>query len=165
MLRDCTVFHALWFLQMTCRLSLLLLLPVLPALTLCTVMEYAKFEQIDFGATVHASFDELEPIHIAFQRAITPLKSQPRKDGIFVLLHTRHKRIKCFKLAGLHGLQPSIKLLSCALTHHLQKRFYQGVSRLKVWASLPQLPECLSFFWLQILWPAEKEPGSLLCRE
>jgi len=29
------------------------------------VIEYAKLEQIDFGATVHASFDELEPIHIA----------------------------------------------------------------------------------------------------
>jgi len=51
------------------------------------------------------------------------------------------------------------------VSHHLQKRFYQVVSRLKVWASLPQLPKRLAFFLLQILWPAEKEPGDLLCRE
>jgi len=56
-------------------------------------------------------------------------------------------------------------LLTCALTHHLQKRFDQAVSRLKVGASLPQLLEHLSFFLLQILWPAEKEPGGPLCRE
>jgi len=56
MQRACAVFQTL----------LLLLVPlVLSVLTLFAVLEYAKLEQIDFGATVHASFDELEPIHIA----------------------------------------------------------------------------------------------------
>jgi hypothetical protein len=27
-------------------------------------MEHAKLEQIDFGATIHASFNEFEAIHI-----------------------------------------------------------------------------------------------------
>ena len=66
MLRDCTVFHDLRFLQMTYLLSLLIFLLVLSVLTLFAVMEHAKLEKIDFSATVHASFDELEPIHIAF---------------------------------------------------------------------------------------------------
>src|SRR6266496_6742673 len=57
MLRVCTVFHALRFLQMNHRLSLLLFLLVLSVLTRFAVMEHAKLEQIDFGATVHTSFD------------------------------------------------------------------------------------------------------------
>ncbi len=57
MQRACAVFQTL----------LLLLVPlVLSVLTLFAVMEHAQLEQIDVGATVHASFDELEPIHIAF---------------------------------------------------------------------------------------------------
>ena len=57
MQRACAVFQAL---------RLLLVPLVLSVLTLFAVIEHAKLEQIDFGATVHAPFDELEPIHIAF---------------------------------------------------------------------------------------------------
>src|SRR5229473_471340 len=60
------------FLQRNHLLSLLLVLLVLSVLTLFTVMEYSKLEQIDFGTTIHASFDELKPIHIPFSRASAP---------------------------------------------------------------------------------------------
>src|SRR5437763_10244184 len=115
MLRDWAVFHDRRFLQINPLLFLLLVLLVLSVLTLFAVMEHAKLEQIDFGATVHASFNELEPIHIPLQRTIAPLESQPRKDGVFVLLHTRHKGLKGFKMTSLHRCQPGIKLLTCAL--------------------------------------------------
>ena len=66
MLRDCTVFHDLRFLQMTYLLSLLIFLLVLSVLTLFAPMEHAKLEKIEFGATIHASFNELKPVHIPF---------------------------------------------------------------------------------------------------
>jgi hypothetical protein len=40
-------------------LSWLLVLLVLSVLALCAVMEHAELEQIDSGATVHASFTEV----------------------------------------------------------------------------------------------------------
>ena len=110
-------------------------------------MEHAKFEQIDFGATVHASFDELEAIHIPFERTITPRQRQPCKDGIFVLLHPSHKGRKRFKMTGLHRCQPGVKLFSCVLAHHMQKRFHQLVSSLNVWVSLPQQLKARQFFF------------------
>ncbi len=64
MLRGCTVFHALRFLQMNHLLSLLLFLLVLSVLIRFAPMEHPKLEKIDFGATIHASFNEFEPIHI-----------------------------------------------------------------------------------------------------
>src|SRR6266571_5448445 len=64
MLRGCTVFHALRFLQMNHLLSLLLVLLVLSVLIRFAPMEHPKLEKIDFGATIHASFNEFEPIHI-----------------------------------------------------------------------------------------------------
>jgi hypothetical protein len=42
------------------------LLLVLSVLTLFAPIEYTKLEQIEFGATIHASFNEFEPIHIPF---------------------------------------------------------------------------------------------------
>ena len=66
MLRDGAVFHDRRFLQMNPLLSLLLVLLVLSVLTLCAVVEHSQLEQIDFGATVPASFDELQPIHLPF---------------------------------------------------------------------------------------------------
>ena len=42
------------------------LLLVLSVLTLSAVMEHTKPEQIDFGTTIHTSFDEFKPIHISF---------------------------------------------------------------------------------------------------
>ena len=57
MQRACAVFQTL----------LLLLVPlVLSVLTLFAVVEHSKLEQVNFGTTVHASFDELQPIHIPF---------------------------------------------------------------------------------------------------
>jgi hypothetical protein len=69
-LRIRVVFHALQFLQVNYRLSLLLFPLVLSVLTCFAAMEHAKLEQINVGATVHASFDELEPIHISLYRTI-----------------------------------------------------------------------------------------------
>jgi len=65
MVRGYMVFHTLRFLQMNHWLPLLLFPLVLSVLILFAVMEHTKLEQIDFGATIHTSFDKLEPIHIA----------------------------------------------------------------------------------------------------
>ena|SRR2546425_268679 len=61
MLRGCTVFHALRFLQMNHLLSLLLFLLVLSVLIRFAPMEHPKLEKIDFGTTIHASFTEVSP--------------------------------------------------------------------------------------------------------
>ena len=53
-------------------LFLIVLLLVLSVLILFAPMEHAKLEQIEFGATIQASFNELEPVHIPFSRTITP---------------------------------------------------------------------------------------------
>lgn len=72
MLRGCAVFHELRFLQRNHLLPLLRFLLALSLLAFFAVMEHAKLEQIEFSATIHAPFDELEPSHISFQRAIAP---------------------------------------------------------------------------------------------
>lgn len=64
MLRICAIFHTLWFLEKNHLLPLLLVPLVLSLLTLFAMIEYAKLEQIDFGTTIHASFDELKSIHV-----------------------------------------------------------------------------------------------------
>jgi len=43
---------------------LCLLLLVLSLQTLLIVMKHAKFEQIELGATIHASFNQFEAIHL-----------------------------------------------------------------------------------------------------
>src|SRR5713226_8412438 len=66
MLRGCAVFHPPRFLQTTHLLSLMLLVLVLAVLLLLALMEHAKFEQIELGATIHPPFHQLEPIPIPF---------------------------------------------------------------------------------------------------
>jgi hypothetical protein len=65
MLRVSAALHDLRFLQTTHLLSLIVLLLVLSVPTLFTLVEHSKLEKIEFGATIHASFTELEPIDIA----------------------------------------------------------------------------------------------------
>src|SRR5258708_34148771 len=68
MLRVCVLFYRPRCLQMISLLCLLLLL--LSVQTLLAVMEHSKLEQIELGSTIHAAFNELEPIHLPFDRAI-----------------------------------------------------------------------------------------------
>lgn len=58
-------FHHSRFLERNLLLPLLLPL-FLSLLTLFAVMEHTKLEQIDFGMSIHTSFDELKAIYIAF---------------------------------------------------------------------------------------------------
>jgi len=60
---------------MICRLLLILSVQALLA-----VMEHSKLEQIEPGATIHASFNELEPIHLPFYGISTPGERQSGKD-------------------------------------------------------------------------------------
>jgi hypothetical protein len=72
MLRGYAAFHDHRFLQTMHLLSLMVLLLVLSVLTLFAPMKHAKLEKIELGATIHASFNELEPVHISFERTIAP---------------------------------------------------------------------------------------------
>ena len=77
MLKGCVAFHSLQFLQVIHLLCLMVLPLVLSVPILFALVEHSKLEQIDFGTTIHASFNELEPVHIAFQRTIAA-HTQPR---------------------------------------------------------------------------------------
>jgi hypothetical protein len=64
MLKACVAFHSLQFLQ-TIHLLCLMVLPLaLSVPILFALVEHARLEKIDFGTTIHASFNEFEPIHI-----------------------------------------------------------------------------------------------------
>ena len=165
MLRVCAAFQYLRFLQTIHLLCLIVLLLLLSVPILFALVEHSKLEKIEFGATIHASFNELEPIYIAFQRTIAPGQRQSRKYGIFILLHTSHKGLKRFQMTGLHRSQPGIKLLSCALAHHMEKRFHQLISRLNWWTDLPQQSKALQFFFLQILVASRKKSQVACCAE
>ena len=67
-LRVCAVFDHPRVLQTSHLLCLLALLLVLSVLTLFAGMEYSKLEKIELGTTVHAPFNQFEPIHLSFQR-------------------------------------------------------------------------------------------------
>ena len=72
MLRGCAIFQHPRFLQTICLWSLPVLVLVLSVLTLFALMEHTKLEQIKLGLTIHASFNELEPIDMPFDRTSTP---------------------------------------------------------------------------------------------
>src|SRR5216684_6992966 len=100
-------------------LSLLLFLLVLSVLIFLALMEHSTFEQIDLGATVHASFDELEPIHMPLQRSITPRKRQASQDSIFILLNTCDKRFKFGQSTLLCVCEPLLQVLTRSFSQHL----------------------------------------------
>ena len=91
-------------------LSLLLFLLVLSVLIRFAPMEHPKLEKIDFGATIHASFHEFEPIHIPLSRTIAPRERESCKNRIFILVHARHKGLKGFEMTGLPQLSQSLLL-------------------------------------------------------
>ena len=71
--KGCVLFSPPRCLQMTSLLRFLLL--VLSLQALLAVMKHSKLEKIELGATIHAPFNELEPIHVPhvpFDRTITP---------------------------------------------------------------------------------------------
>src|SRR5438876_916294 len=70
MLRGCAVFHHPRFLQTIHLLSLTVLVLVFSVLTLFALMEHSKLEKIELGATIHASFNEFQPVHVTFERTI-----------------------------------------------------------------------------------------------
>src|SRR5712691_4532057 len=68
-------------------------------------------------------------------------------------------------MTGLHCCQLGVKLFSCALAHHMQKRFHQLISRLNLWTGLPQQSKALQFFLLQILVASRKKSQVACCAE
>src|SRR5512135_762642 len=110
---------------------------VLSVLTLLAPMEHSKLEKIKLSSTIHASFNELKPVDVTFERTIAPGQRQSCTDGVSIFLDASDKRLKGFKMTGFDFRQPSIKLFSCALTDHLQKRFHQLIGGLKRWTDLP----------------------------
>jgi hypothetical protein len=110
---------------------------VLSLQALLAVMKHSNLEQIELGAPIPAPFNELEPIHLPFERSIAPGQRQACTEGVFIFLYGSHKRFKGFQMTGFDFRQPSIKLFSCASTYHVQKRFHQLVGGFKVWAGLP----------------------------
>src|SRR5437660_1552720 len=72
MLRVCAVCHPPRFPEMIYWVSLPVLVLVFPLLILFTLIENSNLEKIELCATIHASFNELQPIYIPFQRTIAP---------------------------------------------------------------------------------------------
>src|SRR5215469_18940635 len=117
-------------------------------LTFFALMEHTHLEQIKVRATIHTPFNQLQPIHMTFERTITPRRGQAGQDRIQVLLHAGHKRVESFEMAGFDFSEPRSELFSRAFTYHTQKLLHELVGRLEVWASLPQLAEALPLLWL-----------------
>src|SRR5579859_4783372 len=68
-------------------------------------------------------------------------------------------------MSSFHRFEPSIKPFSRALTYHMQKFLDELIDGFNLWACLSQQLEKFLLFHLQILWLAEKEPGSSWCRD
>lgn len=64
-LKICVALHPLRFLQTIHLLGLMVLPLVLSVMILFTLVEHSMLEKIDFSTTIHASFNEFEPVHIA----------------------------------------------------------------------------------------------------
>jgi hypothetical protein len=122
-------------------------------------------QQIELRTDVQTEFDQLESIEVPFDRASTPRQGQSCKHCLFVLLHGSRKGVKGFQMVGLHVFEPAVKLMSAALTYHVQKRFHQLVGRFSPWACLPEPLKVLPFFFLQVGLLTEKELGGLLHSE
>jgi hypothetical protein len=72
MLRVCAICHLPWFPEMIYWVSLPVLVLVFPLLILFTLIENSNLEKIELCATIHTFFNELQPVHIPFQRTIAP---------------------------------------------------------------------------------------------
>src|SRR6266496_4860093 len=92
---------------------------VLSLLILFALMEHSTFEQIELGTTIHASFDELKPIHVPLQRAIAPRKRQAGQDRIFILLDTGDKGFKFGQSTLLCVCEPLREVLARSFSQHL----------------------------------------------
>src|SRR5258708_11296753 len=94
-------------------------------------------EQRKLSATIHAAFNELQPIHMPLERTIAPRQGQACKYRRFVLLHAFGKRLQLWQMARFCLAEPSIQLVSSLLSDHLHERLCQAVSRLCTGTGLP----------------------------
>src|SRR5258706_15454707 len=57
-------------------------------------MKHTRAEQRELGTTIHASFQELEPVYMPFERPLAPRQCQPCQHRSLVLLDAFGKRLE-----------------------------------------------------------------------
>src|SRR6266566_8997777 len=98
---------------------------------------------MQLSSTIHASFNEFQPVYMTFYRTITPRQRQSCKHSRFILLDTFGKRLELWQHTLFYQAEPSIQLLSCTLSDHLHESLCQTVSGLCAWTGLSH--ECQFF--------------------
>src|SRR5450755_447123 len=100
-------------------------------------VKHTNPQQREFGATIHAPFNELKPVHMPFEGTLAPRQRQSCKHRRLVLLDASGKRLQLGQVALFHRTEPGIQRLSCMLSDHLHEPLCQAVSGLCAWTGLP----------------------------
>src|SRR5260370_29534755 len=93
-------------------------------------MKHTRAEQRELGTTIHAAFQELEPVHMPFERPLAPGQCQSCQHRGLVLSDAFGKRLELGQTARLCRAEPGIQLVSGPLSDHLHERLCQAVSGL-----------------------------------
>src|ERR1700730_5254038 len=84
-------------------------------------MKDTCWEQREFGTTIHAPFQELEPVHMSLQRPLAPRQCQTCQHCSLVLSDAFGKRFELWQTAGICLFKPAIQSVSSPLSDHLHK--------------------------------------------
>src|SRR5258708_24083851 len=93
-------------------------------------LKHTCWEQRELATTIHASFQELEPIDMPFERPLAPGQRQACQHCSFVLLDATGYRLELWQTARLCRTEPGIQLVPGPLSDHLHERLCQAVSGL-----------------------------------
>jgi hypothetical protein len=128
-------------------------------------MKYSKLEQIELGTPVHAPFKQLEPIHVSFQRSITPRKRESGKDSGLIALDACDKGGQFDQLARRYPVKPVLQRLAGSFSQHVHEGRDHLVSQFRPWAGFSDQTQFLLLLLIQVVELAQKEPGRRFGRE
>src|SRR5713226_2933000 len=122
-------------------------------------LKHTCSEQSELGTTIHASFQELEPIDMPFERPLAPGQRQACQHCSFVLLDAFGKRLELWQTARLCRTEPGIQLVPGPLSDHLHERLCQVVSGLCTGTGLSDQRQFIVLCLVQLLWLTHKQKG------
>src|SRR6266700_6206665 len=93
-------------------------------------MQHTCSQQRELGAAIHAPFQELQPVHMPFERPLVPGQCQACQHRSLVLLDAFSKRLELWQTARFCRAEPGIQLVSGPLSDHLHEGLCQAVSGL-----------------------------------
>lgn len=90
-----------------------------------SMMKNPKAQKVKVRPAIHTAFHKLEPINVAFNRAVVPFESQASLNSGVVLTQFAHERTPFGNPAVKSRRKPLIQLIAVPLAQYLQELVHQ----------------------------------------